>query len=239
MRILPVLTVTALALGGCHVNATADAGPTVQRGFPVTGAFTGLSVTGPYAVKVVSGSAPSVAASGHQKSLDDMIVEVSNGVLSIHPVEKKGINLDISNAGRVQVTVTSPALDSATIAGSGRVDVDRVTGNAFKGSIAGSGDLNLDGVDVQTIELAVAGSGDLRASGKARAVKMSIGGSGDIDAGKLTAEDAQASIAGSGNIRGRATHAAEINMQGSGDVEFSGGGKCTISKNGSGDARCS
>ncbi len=240
MRLPLLLTGTlVLAVSGCQGSIGAEGGPTIQRGFPVNGAFTALSVTGPYDVKVVSGGTPGVAASGHEKALDALVVEVSGGTLAIHPAPQSGGGLSWGNTGKAQITVTVPNLDSAVMAGSGAVDVDKVTGARFKGTVTGSGDLRLAAVDTQDLELSVAGSGDVRAEGKATTVRFNVAGSGDLDAGKLTAQSAQVSISGSGDVRARATTNAAVSTQGSGDVEISGGARCSISKNGSGDVRCS
>ncbi|MCA1653816.1 MAG: head GIN domain-containing protein [Sphingomicrobium sp.] len=238
---MPLLLIAAavLPLGACHFSASAETGPVVQRAYPVTGPFTGLAVAGRYDVKVISGQAVSVAASGHEKALDAMVVEVRNGTLTIHPIRQNGFHFGWEHHGKVEVTVTVPAIDSAEIAGSGAINVDHVAGASFKGTVAGSGDLTLPAVDAQALDLSIAGSGDIHAVGKAQSVKLNIAGSGDIDTSKLNVLDAEASIAGSGGIKGHATRNAAISIMGSGDVEINGGAKCTVSKTGSGDARCS
>lgn len=234
-----LIAAASLALGACNVSANVDSGPTVQRGYQVAG-FNGLTVDGPYDVRVVSGGATNVAASGPQKALDNLSVEVSNGVLQIRPVAKQGgIKLDLSNAKPVRVTVTVPTIQNATLTGSGTIAVDKVTTTDFKGDVGGSGDLRLDSVDAQTVELTTTGSGNVRAAGKTRTVKLTVTGSGDIDTRKLTSENAEAQVSGSGSIRAHATGTATIMVNGSGDVDVSGGAKCTVNKNGSGDARCS
>lgn len=237
-KLLFLIAASSLALGGCHVSANVDSGPTVQRGYQV-GGFDGIAVDGPYDVRVVSGGGTNVAASGPQKSLDKMTVEVSNGMLQIRPAKQEGINIDLSNSGHVKVTVTVPTLQNAALTGSGALTVEKLTTPSFKGEVGGSGDLRLDNVDVQTLELTTTGSGDIRAIGKARSAKLTVTGSGDIDGRKLAAENAQAQVSGSGSIRAQATGTAMIGVNGSGDVDISGGAKCTINKNGSGDARCS
>ena len=228
----------ALMLGACHYSAAADTGPAIHRGYQVA-SFTGLEVAGPYEVNVHTGPAPSVQASGSEKALDQMTVEVKDGTLQIGSVRHGGFHWGWSHHGQVVLDVTVPALEAASIAGSGEINVDRVNGARFKGDVAGSGDLKLAAVDAGDVELSIAGSGGVHAAGKAKNVKYDIAGSGDIDASGLAAETAAISIAGSGGVKGHATGTANVSIMGSGDVEMTGGAKCSISKAGSGDVRCS
>ena len=229
----------ALSLGACQFSADTDNAPAIQRAYTVLG-FTGLEVAGPYEVVVHSGSTVAVRASGSEKAIERMKVEVQDGVLTIQS-EKKGWNWGWgrSDAGPVTLDITVPALTAASIAGSGGISIDKVTGASFKGEIAGSGDLTLTSVDAGELALSIAGSGGIKAVGKATKVNYEIAGSGDIDAAKLTAQTASVSIAGSGGIRGHATGTAAIEIAGSGDVDLTGGAKCSVSKSGSGDVRCS
>ena len=76
-----------LALSACSQGRAESAGPTVSRNWQV-GGFTALEVSGPYDVKVVTGKAVSVSASGPQKLLDETEVVVDDGKLRIRPKKK-------------------------------------------------------------------------------------------------------------------------------------------------------
>jgi hypothetical protein len=229
----------AAALAGCTGARSESGGPTVQRSYQV-GGFERIEVAGPYEVDVRTGSDPSVQASGPEKTVERMIVEVDGDTLKIHSRKRRSLNFGWSNDHVVRLMVTVPALRGAEIAGSGGINVDRVTGDSFEGAVAGSGDLQVGQVDVQRLSMGIAGSGEIRAgTGRARRVEYEIAGSGDIDAGALAAEEAQVSIAGSGNVRANATRAASVDIAGSGDVQLTGGAKCQVSKAGSGNVTCS
>lgn len=239
MRIASLIAITAaLAAAGCGRTQAEDGGPTVQRNYQV-GGFQSIEVAGPYEVEVRTGGAPSVSASGPEKLIERLVVEVKGDRLLIHPRQENGFNWS-SSRGTAKVQVTAQMLRAAAIAGSGGVSVDKISGDRFDGSIAGSGDLRLDSVDVQSLKLAVGGSGDVEArSGQARNAEYSIAGSGGIDTKGVRADTASISIAGSGSVNGQATGSASVSIMGSGDVSLSGGAKCTVSKMGSGEARCS
>jgi DUF4097 and DUF4098 domain-containing protein YvlB len=224
----------------CGRSHSEDGGPTVSHNYQV-GAFDQIEVAGPYNVQVRTGANPSVSASGPQKMIEHMVVEVHNGKLEIHPERQKGwFHTGWNFHGSVTLNVTVPQLHGATIAGSGDIKVDQVRGDRFEGTVAGSGGLDVAALDVQTLKLAIAGSGGVKAgSGKAQDAHFDIAGSGDIDAKGVQVQTANASIAGSGNIATNATGTADVSIMGSGDVQVTGGAKCTISKTGSGNVSCS
>ena len=229
----------AVAAAGCSQSRAEEGGPTVQRSYQV-GSFDRIEVAGPYDVRVRTGSAPSVSASGPEKLMERLVVEVKGDRLLIHPRKDQRMFNWSSTRGTATIDVTVPMLRAAAIAGSGEMTVDRIAGQRFDGSVAGSGDLSLSSLQVQALKLSIAGSGDVRAgSGEAQSADYSIAGSGDIDARGVRAGTAAVSIAGSGSINGQANGTASVSIMGSGDVELSGGAKCTVSKHGSGSARCS
>jgi hypothetical protein len=230
----------AMSTAGCAQSRGATAGPATTRNYEV-GSFERIEVGGPYEVSVTTGGAPSVRASGDERAIERMIVEVENSTLKIHTRKRSGINLGWSDRGQpVKLAVTVPRLTAAQIAGSGSIAVDKVAGDAFNAGVAGSGELRLGEVNVKRFKADIAGSGDIDAGrGRASVVSYEIAGSGDIEAGGLVAEVASISIAGSGEVSGHATRTASVDIAGSGDVRLTGGAKCTVSKAGSGDVHCS
>ena len=237
-----VLVAAAGATSSCgHATANGgDPGPVVSRSYQV-GNFNEIELAGAYDVEVKTGPNVSVAARGPENVLERLVVEVKGNKLLIHPQKKKGwFNMGWHSDGKVQLTVTVPSLQAATLAGSGVIAIDKVQGDKFDGQIAGSGGLRLGSVDVGLLKLGIAGSGDAKAgSGKARNAEYDIAGSGGVDGGAVAVEDLKISIAGSGDVKANATKTADVDIMGSGDVDLTGGAKCTISKAGSGDVRCS
>jgi hypothetical protein len=216
-----------------------DAGPATTRNYQVR-AFDRLEVAGPYDVTVTTGSASSVRASGGERAIERMVVEVKGRTLSIHTKKRSGLNFGWSNSHPVKLTVTVPALVGTEIAGSGDVTVNKIAGDSFEAGVAGSGNLRLGEINVKRLRAEIAGSGEIHAGrGRAGAAKYEIAGSGDIDGTGVSAETAAVSIAGSGNVSVHATGTATVDIAGSGDVRVTGGAKCSISKAGSGNVQCS
>ncbi|HET9810073.1 MAG TPA: head GIN domain-containing protein [Sphingomicrobium sp.] len=233
------IAAAAVAIAGCGRSHAEDAGPTVDRSYQV-GTFDGIEIAGPVDVEVTSGAAPSVSASGPQKLIERMVVEVKDGKLRIHPEKERGFHWGgWGNSGKATFRVTAPSLREASIAGSGGLRIHEVKGDSFNGAVAGSGDLDIESLQVQSLKLAIGGSGDVRAAGQAKAAEYNIAGSGDIDAAGVNSQTASVSIAGSGNIAGHASGTADISIMGSGNVTMTGGAKCNVSKAGSGSIECS
>lgn len=239
-----IFIAVAAAAGGLAACGEArgeeQGGPAVSRDYAVAG-FDRIAVAGPYDVVVTTGSGPGVSATGGQRDIERMVVEVEGRTLKIHPKKRGGLNFGGWSKGDVvRLAVSVPSLAAAEIAGSGNVAVDKVTGDRFDGAVAGSGDLRIGQMTVGQAKMGIAGSGNISAGGgRARSAAYEIAGSGDIDAGALVSETASVSIAGSGKVSAHATGTAKVDIAGSGDVELKGGARCTVSKAGSGNVRCS
>lgn len=237
LKLIVAAAAAALAAACNHAGAE-EAGPDTSRNYPV-GTFDRIEVAGPYDVDVRTGPAATVSATGSQKAIEHMVVEVRGGKLLIH-TRRENSTFNWGSRGPVHIAVTVPQLRGAHIAGSGDMRIDRVKAASFDGGIAGSGDLSIGEIEVGALNLDIGGSGNVEAKrGRAQSISLNIAGSGDIDAGGVIADTASASIAGSGNIAAQATATATISVFGSGDVALSGGAKCSISKSGSGNVRCS
>ena len=239
MRPAPIIAViAALAAAACSRTQAQDGSPSVDRNYQV-GPFQSIEVAGPYEVEVRTGGAPSVTATGPEKLIERLVVEVKGGRLLIHPREERNFNWG-SSRGTAKIQVTAPMLRAAAIAGSGALMVDKIDGESFDGSIAGSGDLRLETIAVQALKLSIGGSGSVHAGqGQARQADYNIAGSGDIQMGGVQTDNARISIAGSGSVNGHASGNADVSIMGSGDVSLTGGAKCNVSRMGSGDVRCS
>lgn len=234
-------TAAALVLTACGEGRAEDAGPEISRKFQV-GGFDKIEVAGPYDVQVTTGAQPGVSASGPEKIVGKMTVEVENGTLRIHPEKRKGMFGSWSwggHKGTARVAVNVPMLRAAAIAGSGDMDINRIATDSFQGTIAGSGNLNLAEVQVRDLGLEIAGSGNMTGKGKAESVTYEVAGAGNIRAGQIASDTAKVEIAGSGNVDANARSTARVEIAGVGNVHVTGGAKCTVEKAGAGNVTCS
>jgi hypothetical protein len=234
-RLVLLAPVFVLASCGSHADAEGH-GPQTTRSFPV-GAFSSVELAGSDDVRVVRGPQASVTATGPSNVLDRLDIHVEGSQLKISR-KSSGWHLgSISSRGAV-ITVTTPGIDAAALAGSGNLNVDRATGNAFKGSLAGSGNFRIGDVRVFNLTLELAGSGDLTAAGETQNAALNLGGSGNIAAANLVSQTAKIAVGGSGDVELAAKTSATISVAGSGNVKVKGTTNCQISKIGSGDVRC-
>lgn len=240
MRLLMIALLFSLT-GACQSKwekdgtSIAASGTGATRSFAATG-FTGVDLRGSDDVDVKIGANFAVTAEGDPKVLDQLEIQVVDGVLRVGRKDNAGNWFDNDKGAKVHVVM--PRLSMAGVRGSGNLTVERAEGDV-SAAVAGSGDLVIADLRGGAADLSVAGSGNLNAAGSATKLTAAISGSGDIDAAKLTAASADVSVAGSGNVKGAVKGEAAVSIVGSGDVDLTGGAKCTINAVGSGEAHCS
>ena len=227
--------IPAVLLSACSVAESSPSGPSSSRSFDVSG-FDQVELAGSDDVRIVAGPAFSVQATGAEKTLDKLKIEVSGSTLSIG--RKRSFSMGWSNDKGALVTVTMPTIKAASVAGSGNMDIDQVETAEFEANIAGSGGMKIKSAQVDKLDIDIAGSGGATVAGAAKTIDISIAGSGSVMAKDLNAAEASISIAGSGNVDARASGAASVSIAGSGDVNISGTSNCKTSKNGSGKVVC-
>ncbi|RYD54260.1 MAG: DUF2807 domain-containing protein [Sphingomonadales bacterium] len=238
IAMLPLLATTAACQSkwekeGASVPAS---GPGAARTYAASG-FTGVDLRGSDDVDVKMGNAFSVTAEGDPKLLDQLDIQVVNGVLRVGRKDSKDGWFGHNDRG-ARIHVVMPKLASASVGGSGNLSVERAEGDV-SAAVSGSGNLTIADLRGGMSSLSVAGSGDIDVAGVTEKLAASIAGSGDIDSTRLTANSAEVSIAGSGDMKGVVKGGAAVSIVGSGDVELTGGAKCAVSAVGSGEARCS
>jgi hypothetical protein len=229
------LILPALFLSACGVAESTPSGPNGSRSFDVSG-FDKVELAGSDDVRIIAGPAFSVKATGAEKTLEKLKIEVSGSTLSIG--RKRSISMGWNNDKGALITVTMPTIRGASLAGSGDMAVDSVETAEFEADLAGSGNLSVKSTQVERLKVNLAGSGDVTLAGATKSIDVSIAGSGNVMAKDVSATDANISIAGSGNVDARASGAASVSILGSGDVTISGTANCKTSKMGSGEVRC-
>ncbi len=193
--------------------------------------------------KQISGS-PKVQIYAPDNVIDLIEIKVINNTLMI----KFRDNISLVNCDKLEIRVSSPSLESASIQGSGDIVLAngiKNTNKDFKLSISGSGDIEgkqiycanldlsingsgdieLDHIVANHVESKITGSGDITLEGKAKTANYGISGSGDIEATKLMINTVHAKISGSGDITCFATQSLSGGVSGSGTVSYRGNPK--------------
>jgi hypothetical protein len=231
MRTLPlVLAATSTLLVGTPAAAA-------TRTYSVTG-FEKIRVEGPYAVTLKVGRSGSAIATGDQRAIDRLKVEVQNRTLVIRTDHQAWGANDKGDSGRVALSVTTPSLTAAMLAGSGSIAIDRAKAQRFDLAVSGSGSASIGALETDRAYLSLVGTGDLAVAGKASQTRASLQGSGSIDGSKLAADDLDLAVTGSGNASFAARRTAKVSAAGSGDVLVAGTAACTVNSVGSGQVRC-
>jgi hypothetical protein len=102
----------------------------------------------------------------------------------------------------IRVTVSTPSLTGAAIAGAGTISVR--------------------GLDESKFDASISGSGKIVAEGSAERLVASISGSGSLELAKLAAQQADVRISGSGNADIQAAQELTTAISGSGAVTYHG-----------------
>lgn len=164
-------------------------GPETVRELAWTGGSE-LEVSVPADVRYVQGPDAKIVVRGPKGSVDNLRLDG----------DELEFDRSTFNAGRLQVTVTAPAI------------------NRF--SLLGDQSLTLDNYRQDQLAIEIAGSGRASAKGGAKEVSLEISGSGDADLGGLQSERARVDISGSGGAVIAPTASAEIDIAGSGEVRL-------------------
>ncbi|RDV16228.1 DUF2807 domain-containing protein [Pontibacter diazotrophicus] len=174
-------------------------------------ALEGIRVGGSSRVFIRKGSPQRVEVKGQPNVLDELQTEVRNGVWEID------FNRCLRDHEPVQVYLTTPELNTASVGGSGYVELEDVfESDEFDASVSGSGDIKLR-LAANRLKSRISGSGTITAAGVASRHDVSISGSGRNNSFDLTTREADVDISGSGR--------AELNVEDRLDVDISGSGR--------------
>lgn len=212
-------------------DAAADR-PAGARAYALTG-FNTIQSTGPDRVVVTVGPAFAARAEGPEAVLDDLVLSVADGTLTIGRERRFE-----GPTAPATVRIARPALTAASLRGSGGIAIDRMAGDALAATVAGSGDLTIGRVEAGVLTLSLGGSGAMRAAGTARRLAVASAGSGDVEAAGLIAAAATVSVQGSGDVTATVNGPADVDVVGSGNVTLGGAARCTTAVAGSGTVRC-
>lgn len=171
----------------------------------------GVRVGGNARVFVRQGSPQRVEVKGQPNVLDELETEVRDGVWEVE------FNRCLRDHEPVQVYLTTPELNTASVGGSGYVELEDVfESDEFDASVSGSGDIKLR-LATNRLNSRISGSGTITAAGVAAQHDISISGSGNHNSFDLTTREADVEISGSGK--------AEVNVEDRLDVDISGSGR--------------
>jgi hypothetical protein len=201
------------------------------RNYSVT-SFERVRVEWPYAISLVTNSAPFARASGTQTALDAVSIRVEGTTLIIQ-ANRSAWGGSNASPGPVLIAVGTHDLRTASISGSGSLSIDRVRGLEFALSVGGAAEGRVANADVDRFKLAVNGSGKVTLSGKAPALTATVLGPAVVDATGFLSKDAIIAAQGASTVTFTATNSAKITAAGTANVAVSGNPACTVKALGS------
>jgi len=159
---------------------------------------------------------------------DYIVVEERGGVLTVRTTR----NINTATGRTPVLTVSTPTLNSFTLAGAGTFtthDTIDVASLSLRLDGAGSGNLDLN---VDDLSVNMAGAGRFSLSGRADSAAFSLAGAGTIEALSLQTRDANVNLAGVGTVRVSCSESLRITAGGVGTVEYRGSPTVDIARGG-------
>lgn len=204
-----------------------------MREFPA-GTFTAVDLAAPYALVVTIGSPTSVRAQGDPAALDVLDIRVDGDTLiaTVKPDAQWPPN------AHVTVSVTTPTLAAARLAGSGQIRIGSLQTDLLSLEQSGSGLIEAPEIAVARLQISSSGAGKIAAAGTADDADIRLVGSGEAALGTLSVKRALISMAGAGSLTVNATETVRGSTTGAGGVVVTGGADCSISNIGIGDVTC-
>lgn len=184
------------------------------------GSFDRLRVSGEFNVRVTTGGSPRATLSGSQAELERVDVRVQGTTLSLSRRSGRG--------EPIVVTLSVPALQSATVLGPGRVTIAGLRASRAALAVTGPGSIAVTGAQAEELAATVVGEGQVALAGRAGHLRLMTNGSGSIDADALDADDVLVRLDGIGETRARARYLANVSSTGAGKVRIAGKPKCTV-----------
>lgn len=162
----------------------------------VTG-FDEIEIGGVFEITITTGEDFRVYTSGHEKNVEDMTVNVEDGVLTLGH-KKKNWSGKNGKDKSIILEISLPALNALSVGG---VATGEVTG-----------------IDADDFELNIGGVGDISLSGTCENLEVNIGGVGNINAKAFECENTEVNLAGVGDAQVYASESVEVSTFGVGSV---------------------
>lgn len=201
------------------------------------GSFDRVRIEGAYRVAITTGASPAAAIAGDDGNGVDLRAEGGTLVIRRTSLNQWGERGTAASAP-VTITLSTPALVAASVAGGAEVTVTRMQGPRVELALGGGGALIVDAVQTDQLNAQLVGDGRIALAGRAGNARLTASGAGAIDAAKLDVGDLIATHQGLGQIAARARYSAQVSNAGLGSVTVAGKPKCRLVGQPSGTVQC-
>ncbi|MEM1215339.1 MAG: head GIN domain-containing protein [Bacteroidota bacterium] len=192
--------------------------------------FWGITNTMKADVYLTQGATQSVTVQGQANIVDQLVLEVENGIWKIKPQNR------LRRYDKLTINITVPKMTYVAVSGSG----DIYTSNAFRhdGAVtvtaSGAGNIQF-ATTASDVDVRISGSSDIRLEGSASSINARISGSGDLMAADFVVAECEIRVSGSGDVEIHANNRLDARVSGSGDVSYRGQPKVYSRVSGSGN----
>jgi hypothetical protein len=197
-----------------------------ERNFGVNG-FDRIRVDGPYKVRLATGVAPFATASGSQRALDGVAVDVQGRTLIVRSNRSSWGGYPGEQSGPVEISIGTHELTAAWLNGPGSLQIDKIEGLSFDLAVQGSGAIQVGQADVDQLRIAIAGAGSASLAGRAGKMTAIVRGMSSLDAARLETKDATIGAEGPATVAANVTNSATVDGSGVASITLSGDPACT------------
>lgn len=238
---LTVVLMSATSCVRCH-SLSLDSKDDRVTEYRYLKGFEKINVLGSPTVYYTQADSFSVAVTGSEDKIENILTELDGKTLTVRNRGKVGlVNIQLGDPKSVTVHVTSPDLVSVCVSGSGDfISKQRIDTDNMAIDMRGSGDIEMADLLCDRCDITLIGSGDVdmkRVEG--REASATLVGSGDINLNFSNVANTQLSLRGSGDIKADFTNKCQkvaCELRGSGDITLSGDiEQFSHQKSGSGD----
>lgn len=250
-----VLTLVALLLAACQIDAVTGSGHTATDNRTVSGFDrVELAITGD--LIITQGDQESLEIEAEENLLSYIDTTVYGDTLVIgrkedalfqlfqptrpirYYLSMKDIHgVTVSGSGDAKAEHIETDDLGIDISGSGDIIIEALNAGALTVNISGSGNATMNDVTADKIDATVSGAGSCQLSGKATDQKAVITGTGDYDAADMESHTADIRVSGSGTGHVWVMESLTVNISGSGDMIYAGDAQISMKVTGSGEVK--
>jgi len=193
-----------------------------------TSEYEGISVSGSFDVKLISGTEGNITIKGDENLLEFIITEVKEGKLSVYFEKNKNIQYNYNSS--IEITIPFEKINYLTFKGSGNLtNNDLIKTENLNFSMSGSGNVTFNS-ETNSLIITKSGSGNLNARGTTINVDINSAGSGNANVSDLKSENATVSQSGSGSTKVYCSKSLNAQTVGSGNIQYKGNPEKVLQK---------
>ncbi|HEY4650713.1 MAG TPA: head GIN domain-containing protein [Pontibacter sp.] len=178
--------------------------------------FTGVKVSGGFAVEIKQGNKEEVRIEAEENLMDNIKTVVKNGVLHIY---SEG---SINTKKGMKAYVTVDKLNKVDISGGVKVvGLSTFKANTFDLDMSGGSNVKL-AIDATTITADMSGASKVVLTGRANEVSLDMSGASNVDASELVAKKVKVGASGASKVKVNASELLDINASGASHVAYAG-----------------